>query len=77
VGKECFGFFFPPPLFFFLEVSELFQVKYFEASVVLQLKASDILPKGIPDIEVNLQGPDSGCMFLLLHQFLWEAPALT
>lgn len=68
-------FFFP--FFFFLEVYELFQVICFEGSVVLQLKASDMLPKGLPDLEVNLWGPDSDLMILLLHQFLWEALALT
>lgn len=72
MGKEC-GFF----PFFFLEVYELFQVKCCEGTVVLQLKASDILPKGLPDLEVNLRGLDSDLMILLLHQFLWEAPALT
>lgn len=31
-------------------------MKYFKASVVLQLKALDTLPKGLPDLEVNLWG---------------------
>ena len=73
-GWERNAFFF---LLFFLEVYELFQVKCFEGSVVLQLKASDMLPKGLTDLEVNLWGPDSDLMILLSHQFLWEASALT
>jgi len=38
-GKELLFFFFFS--FFFLEAYELFQVKYFKASVLLQMRASD------------------------------------
>lgn len=37
-----------------MEVYELFQVKCFKGLVALCLKASDMLPKGSPDLEVNL-----------------------
>lgn len=36
-----------------------------------------MLPKGLSDLEVNLWGPNSDLMILLLLQFLWQAPALT
>lgn len=37
-----------------MEMYELFQVKCFKGLVALHLKASDMLPKGPPDLEVNL-----------------------
>lgn len=59
MGQDCFFFF-----FFFLEAYELLQVKYFKGSVLLQMQSFGIW-KGLPDSEVNLQGPTSDLIFLL------------
>lgn len=40
------------------------------------MRASDVLLKGLSDLEANLWGPASD-LILPLPQFLWEAPALT